>query len=65
MGLFIKYIKKTFYYNSSYAMRVSAVLQVQFPQGGFVPVDTDAARQSRTVHSCDCYLQLQEPHAMK
>ncbi len=43
--------------NSSYAMRVSEVLQVQFPQASFVSVDTDVATQSRTAHSCDRYLQ--------
>ena len=46
-------INKTTANNSSYAMRVSEVLQVQFPQARFVSVDTDAATQSRTAHSCD------------
>jgi len=41
--------------NSSYAMRVSEVLQVQFPQARFVTVDTDVATQSRTAHSIDRY----------
>lgn len=36
-------------------MRVSEVLQVQFPQARFVSVDTDVATQSRTAHSCDRY----------
>jgi len=39
--------------NSSYAMRVSEVLQVQFPHSRFVSVDTDVATQSRTAHSCN------------
>jgi len=39
--------------NSSYAMRVSEVLQVQFSQASFVSVDTDVATKSRTAHSCD------------
>ncbi len=32
-------------------MRVSEVLQLQFPQASFVSWDTDAASQSRTGHS--------------
>jgi hypothetical protein len=44
--------------NSSYAMRVSEVLQVQFPQASFVSVDIDVATQSRTAHSCDRYASL-------
>jgi len=42
--------------NSSYAMRVSEVLQVQFSQASFVSVDTDVATKSRTAHSCDRYV---------
>lgn len=38
-------------------MRVSAVLQVQFPQARFVTGDTFAATQSRTGHSRDRYQQ--------
>ena len=49
---------KTPYNNSSYAMRVLEVLQVQFPQANFVSVDTDVATQSRTAHSCDRSLLL-------
>jgi hypothetical protein len=36
-------------------MRVSGVLQVQFPLAGFVSVDTGAAVQSLTADSCDRY----------
>jgi hypothetical protein len=43
--------------SSSYAMLVSEVFQVQFPQASFVSVDTDVATQSRTAHSCKRYLQ--------
>jgi hypothetical protein len=46
--------------NSSYAMRVSEVLQVQFPQARLVSVDSDVATQSRTAHSCDRCVQLKE-----
>jgi len=34
--------------NSSYAIRVSEVLQVQFPQAIFVSVDKKVVAQSRT-----------------
>jgi hypothetical protein len=44
--------------NSSYAMRVSEVLQVPFPQARFVSIDTDVATQSRTAHSCDRYVGI-------
>ncbi len=50
--------KSTTANNSSYAMRVSEVLQVQFPLASFVSVDTDVATQSRTAHSCDRYVPL-------
>jgi hypothetical protein len=45
--------------NSSYAMWVSEVLQVQFPQASFVTGDRDVATQSRTAHRCDRYVQAQ------
>jgi len=46
--------------NSSYAMRVSEVLQVQFSQASFVSVDTDVATKSRTAHSCDRYRKYEQ-----
>ena len=44
-------IKKAAANNSSYAMRVSEVLQVQFPQARFVTGDRDVATKSPTAHS--------------
>ena len=41
--------------NSSYAMRVSEVLKVQFLQARFVQVDTEEATKSRTTQSFDRY----------
>jgi hypothetical protein len=37
-------------------MRVSVVLQVQYPQASFVWVDSDVDTQSRTAHSCHRYV---------
>jgi len=44
-------LKSTPANNSSYAMRVSEVLQVQFPQASFVTGDTDATPKSGTFHT--------------
>jgi hypothetical protein len=45
--------RRDWFNNGSYVMRVSEVLQVQFPQASFVSGDTDVATQSRTTHSRD------------
>jgi hypothetical protein len=46
-------------------MRVSEVLQVQFPQASFVTWDTDASPQSGTFHTRVRKTILQKNHTNK